>query len=158
MLDNGDESDKAAEVGSLFRKGADPMSEANIGICRRWFEEAWNQRRDDVVHELLVPESVSHTEAGDVRGRDEFLRYRADFLAAFPDLRVTVEDVVAQGDQVVVRWHTVARHTGAGLGMEPTGQPIDVRGTTWMRLAKGKLIEGWDNWNLAGLMQQLRVS
>jgi predicted ester cyclase len=134
------------------------MSEANLTICRRWFEEVWNQRRDDTLEELLSADSISHGENGDVRGCEEFKRYRDAFLEALPDLQVTLEELLAQGDTVVVRWHTVGKHTGEGLGLKPTQRPVAIRGTTWMRVKDGKLIEGWDTWNFDGLMGTLRGS
>ncbi|HEY8505179.1 MAG TPA: ester cyclase [Gemmataceae bacterium] len=78
------------------------------------------------------------------------------FLAAFPDLRVTVEGTVGEGDNVVVRWLATGTHTGEGLGLPPTGKHISIRGMTWIRFENGKMAEGWDCWNLGGLMQTLR--
>lgn len=76
----------------------------NEALARRWFEEVWNGRRTDTIDELLTDESVSHTASGSLRGKQEFKeRAHAVFLSAFPDLRMTVEGTVAEGNEVVVR-------------------------------------------------------
>src|SRR3954463_16514645 len=101
------------------------MSTENVGLARRWFEEIWNQRRTDTIDELLTDESVSHSESGPLRGRQEFKeRAHAVFLSAFPDLRMTVEGTVAEGDEVIVRWSVVATHLGDALGFPATGRPV----------------------------------
>jgi steroid delta-isomerase-like uncharacterized protein len=132
------------------------MDNPNVHLSRRWFEEVWNQRRSATIDELLTPESVGHLETGDVHGAEAFKRVHAEFLAAMPDLRVEVEAIVADGDNVVVRWRANGRHSGDGLGVKATHHPVSFRGMTWMRYRDGKLVEGWDCWNQVGMVQQLR--
>jgi steroid delta-isomerase-like uncharacterized protein len=133
------------------------MAIENVRLARRWFEEVWNQRRTDTIDELLTDESVSHSESGPLHGRGEFKeRAHAVFLAAFPDLRMTVVGTVAEGDQVVVRWAATATHLGDGLGFPASGKEVSFRGMTWIRYRDGKMIEGADCWNQAGLIQSLR--
>src|SRR5690349_3833602 len=119
----------------------------NARLARRWFQEVWNERRAETIHELLLPDSVGHLEGGDVVGPHAFAAVHAEFLKAFPEFRVTVEDTLAQGDQVVVRWSLTGRHHGEGFGRAATGKEVRCRGMTWMRLRDGKLVEGWDSWN-----------
>ena len=76
-------------------------------------------------------------------------------VAAFPDLRVTVEEVICQGSAVAVRWIVTATHEGAGLELQPSGKEVRVRGMTCVHIRDGQIVEGWDCWNLGGLMQQL---
>lgn len=133
------------------------MPTENVSLARRWFEEVWNQRRRDTIDELLTDESVSYSESGPLRGTQEFKeRAHAVFLSAFPDLRLTVEGTVAEGDEVVVRWSVMGTHLGDGLGFPATGRRVSFRGMTWIRYSDGKMIEGWDCWNQAGLIQSLR--
>jgi steroid delta-isomerase-like uncharacterized protein len=133
------------------------MTAPNDAIARRWFEEVWNQRRAETVRELLMPESFGHSESGFLQGPAEFLeQVHTPFLAAFPDLRMTVEDTVAESDRVVVRWRVVGTHTGAGLGMDPTQRKVSFRGMTWLRFGDGKILEGVDCWNHSGLLEALR--
>jgi predicted ester cyclase len=99
-------------------------------LGRRWFEEVWNQRRNETIDELMHQEGRGHLEGREVRGPENFKAASAELLRAFPDLRVTVEDAIAQGNQVVVRWNATATHTGAALGLTPTGRSVAVRGMT----------------------------
>lgn len=125
------------------------LQQENVRLARRWFEEVWNQRRAQTAHELLLPDSVGHTEHGDLVGPAPFLEVRAALLAALPDLRVSIEETVAEGDNVVVRWS--AGGTPAGAAREP----VRFRGMTWVRVRGGKFVEGWDAWNAGALTQQL---
>jgi steroid delta-isomerase-like uncharacterized protein len=133
------------------------MATNNEHLAVRWFEEVWNQRRTDTIDELLTDESVSYSEAGPLRGKQAFKEQtHAAFLSAFPDMRIAVEATVAQGDDVVVRWSVTGTHTGEGLGFPATGRQVAFRGMTWIRFRDGKMIEGWDAWNMGGLLQSLR--
>lgn len=133
------------------------MSNENVARSLRWFEEVWNQRRTDTIDELLMEESVAESEGGLLRGPEEFkTRMHTPFLSAFPDLHVTVENTVAQGEDVVVCWRASGTHGGDGLGLHATGRPMSIRGMTWHRYRDGKLVQGWDCWNQEGLMNQLR--
>jgi steroid delta-isomerase-like uncharacterized protein len=133
------------------------MDNENVNLARRWFEEVWNQRRTDTIDELLVDDSVSHSEAGLLRGKQEFKdRTHTVFLSAFPDLHITVENVVGNGDDVAVRWVITGTHRGDALGFPATGRAICFRGMTWIRFSGGKMVEGWDCWNQTGLIQLLQ--
>ena len=132
------------------------MSQENVAIAHRWFEEVWNQRRGEVVDELLLPTSIGHMESGDVRGGEEFKAVRAQFLSALPDLRLVIEDTAADGENVVVRWSVHGTHAGEGLGVPPTDSPVDIHGITWMKVRDGYIVEGWDRWNLGGFIAHLQ--
>ena len=134
------------------------MSQENIALAHRWFEEVWNQRRTETVDELLREDSVGHLETGDVYGVEGFKTARAQFLSALPDLRVVIEDTVAQGENVVVRWVVHGTHAGDGFGMPPTHRPVTIHGITWIRIQDGQFVEGWDRWNLGGLMAHLQAA
>lgn len=130
----------------------------NSLLARRWFEEVWNQRRDATIDLLMAPDCVGHIEGDDAATPDQFKAMRAAFLAAMPDLRIEVEDTVAEGENVVVRWRVTGTHDADGLGIRPTGMRIDVRGMSWQRFVDGRLVEGWDTWNIGGLMESLRIA
>ncbi|MEK6375056.1 MAG: ester cyclase [Acidobacteriota bacterium] len=125
-------------------------------LGRRWFEEVWNERREEAIDELMAPDAVGHMEGGDVAGPQGFREVRAIFLNALPDMHITVEDVLSDGDQAVVRWRVRATHTGELLGVAPSQRKIDFRGMSWLTVRDGKLAEGWDTWNLGGLLDSLR--
>jgi steroid delta-isomerase-like uncharacterized protein len=133
------------------------MSEStNSALVRRWLHEVWNERRDDTVHELMDPGAVGHLEGLATRGVDEFLRARSYLLDAFPDFRVTVDAIIADGDQVVVRWSATGSHRGQLLDAPPTGKAVAFHGITWFVLANGRIVEGWDVWNQGRLLAELQ--
>lgn len=84
-------------------------------LARRWFEEVWNARRDEAIDELMAHDAIGHMEGGDVHGPDEFRKIRGVFLGGLPDLHITVEDVISEGHQAVVRWPTPHRADEAPL-------------------------------------------
>jgi steroid delta-isomerase-like uncharacterized protein len=126
-------------------------------LATRWFEDNWNRRRDEVVDELLAPEAVGHMEGGDVHGRDEFRAVRAALLGAFPDLHLTIEDTLADGNQVAVRWRVDGTHRGDHFGFAASQRAVNFRGITWLRFEGDRLVEGWDAWNHGALMQALQA-
>lgn len=132
------------------------MHNPNAAVARRWFDEVWNQRRSETIGELLTADSVCYTEDGPIRGPDEFRdRLYTPLMTAFPDVNVTVDAVLTEGDQIVVRWTAQATHAGPGLGLVPTQRPVTFRGMTWMRIDGGKLIEGWQQTNIAETIRSL---
>jgi steroid delta-isomerase-like uncharacterized protein len=132
------------------------MSQANHDLARRWMQEIWNERNDATIDELMHPESIGHVEGGEVTGPEPFKAYRAALLDAFPDLQVTVEDTMANDDAVVIRWRVDGTHRGDGLGVPATGRRVSFAGMTWMRIADGRAVEGWDSWNHGGLLTSLQ--
>ena len=131
------------------------MSAHHRDLSRRWFAESWNDRNDQTVDELIHPDCLGHMESGEVIGAAPFRQVRDAFLAALPDLKIKVEDVVSDGDDVVVRWSGTGTHTGEGLGLEPTGRSVSVKGMTWHRYRDGRMVEAWDSWNQDALFQSL---
>ena len=134
------------------------MSERNRALALRWFEEVWNQRLTSTVDELLAPNCVAHMEGSDIRAPDQFKEVRTALLTAFPDLRVKVEETVADGDTVVVRWTATGTHLGAMLGIQATRTSVDFRGMTLQRFREGRIVEGWDSWNQGVLVETLRLA
>ncbi|HEX5123430.1 MAG TPA: ester cyclase, partial [Rhodanobacteraceae bacterium] len=94
-------------------------------------------------------------EGGEVRGPAAFKAVRAQLLGAFPDLGVRVEEIIAAGDNAVIRWNAVASHEGDDLGIRASHQRVRFRGLTWMKFRDGRIVEGWDAWNQGALIQQL---
>jgi predicted ester cyclase len=130
----------------------------NAALARRWFDDLWNKRLDATVHELLDPGAVGHLEGLVVRGVDEFLAARAFILNAFPEFHMTVEDTVAQGDNVAIRWSGTGVHGGELMGIQPTNRTVSVRGLTWLRFSNGRIVEGWDAWNQGRLISELQAA
>jgi predicted ester cyclase len=126
-------------------------------VARRWFEEVWNLRRDAVIDELMAPDSVGHLEGRSVIGPGEFRKNYAQLTGAMPDMEVVIEDIVSEGDRAAVRWRIKATHSGEAIG-PPTGNPVQMRGTTWLRVRNGQIVEGWDTWNFGGLLKTFGVA
>lgn len=134
---------------------AGTRAEVNRVIAVRWFQQVWNERRTETIDELFGDDAVGHMEGGD-QDRAGFKTAREGLLDAFPDIQVKIEDTLADGEDVVVRWRVHATHTGGGLGLPATGRAVDFRGMTWMTFKDGVIVEGWDSWNLGALLESLK--
>ena len=95
------------------------------------------------------------TEMRILRGPDVLKRMARMYRAAFPDLRITVDDVIAADDKVVLRWHSEGTHRGELAGLAPTGAHGSVTGISIDRWKDGKVIEAWAEWDNLGLARQL---
>jgi predicted ester cyclase len=130
-------------------------TEHNARTIRRIFEDGMNLGRPDLYRELIHPAYVNHDFPAPVGGVEGFLIVDGMFRAAFPDLQVVVEDVVASGDLVATRGFFTGTHSGEFLGMPPTGRTFRCSyGDIW-RLEDGKGRENWVQMDMLGLMQQL---
>ena len=105
------------------------MSEENKAQARRSYEEVFNKHNVDAIDEFCAPGFVDHTAPPDVSpGIDGLKQLLGMYFNAFPDLHLTLDEMVAEGDVVVVRSTGRATHTGDLMGIPPTGKPITVRG------------------------------
>ena len=135
------------------------MSENNKAVVRRLIEEVWNKGNLPLADELFTP-NYEHRDASTPdfgRGPEGEKKRATLYRTAFPDLRLTVEDIIAEGETVVTRWSCRGTHKGDLRGIAPTGKQINISGVTITRLEKGKLAEGFVSWDALGLMQQLGV-
>ncbi len=119
-------------------------TETNKAVVRRYLERFVSAGDTSIAEELFTPDYVNHTAGGGINsGREGMARSIAALKAAFPDWRVTIESMVAEGDQVVDRFRITATHTGSVNGIPASGTRIDALGIHMWRLADGKLAEGW---------------
>jgi steroid delta-isomerase-like uncharacterized protein len=135
------------------------MSEHNKAIVRRLFTELWNNGNLSVADEIFAP-NYAHYDPSTPdfgRGPDSEKKRAALYRAAFPDLHLTIEDVIAEGETVMTRWSCRGTHKGDLNGIAPTGKHITITGLTVARVSNGKIVEGYVNWDALGLMQQLGV-
>ena len=115
-----------------------------------------DERNLDEAFELYALDYLYHGPGGqELRGRDGIRGLWEDWLAGFPDLHSTVEDMVSEGDKVVLRWRVEGTHTGEFLGIAPSNAKINVGVTEIFRVANGQLVEAWDQYDGLGLMQQI---
>jgi predicted ester cyclase len=132
------------------------MSEANKALAKRWFEEVWNKGRREAIPEILAPDAEIQ-EAGEiVKGPEGFYPFFDRMHSAFSDIHVTFQDAIAEADMVCLRWSCSMKHTGSGLGTAPTQKTLATTGMTMVRVANGRLVAGWQNWDMLGLMQQIK--
>lgn len=131
-----------------------PHTPAEVG--RLWFDKIWNERDADWVHRLMAPDAIGYLEGGErLVGPAPFIEFQKQFLTTVPDLKLEVLDSIADENSVCVQWQAKGTHTGPGMGVEPSGQPVSFRGVTWFKVKDGQVTAGHDFWNLGGFMQML---
>jgi steroid delta-isomerase-like uncharacterized protein len=133
------------------------MSEANKALIRRWFEEVWNKGRAEAIEEMFAADGIAHGLGDTVLDPSEYKEFYRSFRGAFPDIVVTVEDMVAEGDKVAARCRVSAKHTGDTLGFAATQSPVEFTGITIVRIADGKIVEAWNNFDFMKMNKQLGV-
>ncbi|UCD51810.1 MAG: ester cyclase [Phycisphaerales bacterium] len=137
--------------------------ETNKTMVTRFVEEVWNQKNLDPIVELFHPETAGTNPSVDYlylpympNTRDEgFTQSVADYLAAYPDMYVTVHKMVAEGDKVLAYWTVDATHGGELAGIPATGNPVTFSGHTMYRFADGQIVDSWWAWDTLGMMQQI---
>jgi steroid delta-isomerase-like uncharacterized protein len=134
------------------------MTDADRNLPTRWFEDVWNNGNRAAIAEMLAPDAVLHEGDVDSVGPEGFYEFYDRLNAAFSDIRVTVHDTVAEGDKVCARWTCRCKHTGDALGMPATQKTIQVTGISIMRIANGQMVEGWQNWDMLDMMNQIHGS
>ena len=135
------------------------MSVESISISRRLIEEVWNNRRLDVVNELIASTHTNHDpNTPDLgSGPEGYKRLVTLYTTAFPDLRLTIEDLISEGDKLVISWTVSGTHKGDLRGTPPTNKKMSVEGITISRHANGKILDSRVSWDALGMMQQLGV-
>jgi steroid delta-isomerase-like uncharacterized protein len=131
------------------------MPEGNEIVVWRLIEEVLNRGQIDLLAELVAPNHVGHHPLGDHYGREGLRIVVAEFRAAFPDLRVTVEDLVTEEDKVVHRFTLRGTHAGSFMGIHPTGRAVTAAGIAIDRFADGKVAESWVSLDALSLLRQL---
>jgi steroid delta-isomerase-like uncharacterized protein len=122
-----------------------PTEKENKAIFRRYIEEVWNQSNLEVVDEIF-DRYVSHQPDGSTleRGPEDVKRFVGEFRVAFPDLHLSIEEQIAEGDKVVIRATFRGTHQREFRGMAPAGKEIEVKGVTVFRFSEeGKVVESW---------------
>lgn len=132
------------------------MSDQHKDAARRFYD-AWNTGEFDILDEIVAPDAVDHDRynpnASD--GLEGTKRTVAMYRDAFPDLAFTIDDVIAEGDKVVVRWTATGTHQGEIMGVPASGNKSTVSGIGIDRFEDGKIVEAWNAWDTLGLMQNI---
>ena len=132
------------------------MTESERDLGPRWFELVWNQGRREAIAEMLSPNALIHDGGIETRGLDGFYDFFDRMKSSFSEMHVTIEDSIAEADRLCLRWLFTAKHTGNGIGIAATGKSVRVTGISILRVANGNLVEGWQNWDMLGLLQQVQ--
>jgi steroid delta-isomerase-like uncharacterized protein len=135
------------------------MTDVNKDVVARFYEQLWNRGNLDAADELVATDYVRH----DLRpgeappGPNGQKAVAATFRAAFPDVHLELEALVAEGDLVAARWTMTGTHTGAWGDVSPTGRSVRFCGVNFFRIADGKIAEIWNLRDDLGLREQLGV-
>lgn len=131
-------------------------TEQNKALVHRFYEEVFNNKNLAIIGDFLDAQIIEHNLPpglpGGIEGSRQFINM---YLAAFADLRLTVEDLIAEGDRVTVRFTLRGTHTGELMGLPPTGKQVTMTGIQIVRATDGKITENWINTDALGLLQQL---
>ncbi len=137
------------------------MSSANKALARRFHEEIFKQGKLAVADEICAPNFVIHSPGLPLemqRGPEGVKRFATMIRTAFTMDSLTNDDSIAEGDKVVNRWTNRGKHKGELFGIPATGKDVTVTGIDVFRIAGGKLVELWQNWDQLGMLQQLGVA
>ena len=130
------------------------MSTQNKKLARQVFDIQTNGNVA-LIDQIVARDYVGHTQPKDIHGPEGARKFVAMLRGAFPDMQVTIEDQIEEGDQVATRWTCRGTHQGPFLNMPPTGKHVEMAGLTVFRIANGKLVEGWNHPDLLSLLQQI---
>ena len=133
-------------------------TEENKALSRRVIEDIINKQNPALADELIDPNFVDHGIAGKgFKGPEGFKQYITTLITAFPDLNLTIDDMVAEGDKVAMRLTAQGTHKGDFMGIAPTGKQVTMSGIVIQRIANNKCVEGWLVNDNLGMMQQMGV-
>lgn len=138
----------------------------NKEIVKRWYEEVWNQKRENAIDNFLTENSIPHGLADEngkpITGREDFKPFFRKFIESFPDLHIRVEDMIAEGDKVAARCHVSLSHKGKDFPIGSKNIPssaaakqIEFTGITITVIRDGKIAEAWNNWDFMSMYMQM---
>jgi steroid delta-isomerase-like uncharacterized protein len=133
-------------------------TEANKALVTRYLDGLWGEGRWEAAEEAIAPDAVFHDqlrEGGFPPGRAGIRVAYDRIRSGMPDFAFTIEDLIAEGDRVVVRWSSTGTHSGDFNGMPPTGRRATMHGIAIVRIEDGRIVEGWQEADRLGLGQDL---
>ena len=134
------------------------MSQRNKALVRRFLDQVFNNARPEVIDELIADDYIDHSAPpGQAAGAAGARQMYEMFRTAFPDLRVEIHDLVAEGDLVVARATFAGTSQGPLMGAPPTGKPVRIASVVIVRVRDGRFVERWEQADMLGLMLQLGV-
>ena len=132
-------------------------TEQNKAVVRRMVEEIFNRGNMSLVDEFLAPDFIEREELppGIPPGREAVKQLTMMLRSAFPDFKATIDDMIAEGDKVVIRQTWSGTQKGEWMGVPPTGKRVSIGVIDIIRIAGGKFVEHWGQMDSMGMMQQL---
>ena len=132
----------------------DNIAATNKALLRRFYKDVYVDWNMALVDEFVSPRFASHDWPEGATGPQAFRKYYAALRAAVPDARYEVDDLIAEGDRVVVRWRLLGTHEGDFRGIAPTGHAIELKGIAIYRVNEGRLMERWVVSDLYGMLEE----
>ena len=135
------------------------MAKEHEAFLHRWFEEVWHKGREEAIDEMFAEDGIGYglpTENGEpIRGPKDFKPFFRNFRAAFPNIKISIEETVCEGDKIAAVCRVTGALEGESLGISPANQPVEFTGILILRLKDGKIIEAWNEFNFMTMYQQL---
>ena len=132
------------------------MSEENKNLMRRMMMDVWQDGKLETIDDYFADNFVNNTPGpGQSPDLDGLKTFAAMLGTAFSDATITIDDQISEGDRVVTRWSSTSTHSGDFMGIPATGNQVNVRGIDISRFAGGKVVEGWSEADMMGLMTQI---
>ena len=133
-------------------------TEENKALARRSWEIV-SPDNLDLIEEIYAPDFVWHEPDQDIRGYEQAKQFVSSFFAAFPDLNISVDDVIAEGEKAVSRYTIRGTHQGETEEFgPPTGKQVELEGITIHRIEDGKIVEEWERYDNLSMLQQLGLA
>jgi predicted ester cyclase len=134
------------------------MSTTAETLIRQWFEELWNQGREDAIDRLLAPNGIAHglptPDHQPIVGPAAFKPFYRQFRQAFPDIQISIERAVSSGDFAAVHCRVTGTHRGDAFG-PATLRPVEFEGMCIVRTSGGQIVEGWNTFDFMTCFQQI---
>jgi predicted ester cyclase len=125
-------------------------------FIHRWFDEVWNSQNEAAIDEMFAEDGIGHGLGEEaIVGPENFKTFHRAFVSAYPDLKVIVKDTVIEGDKIAARCRVTGTHTGEGVGLMPTNQPVEFSGMVIVRVENSKIVEAWNEFNFMKMYQQV---
>lgn len=136
-----------------------PSHASLVDFAHEWFKKVWNERDESAIDRMLNPaggvDGLHLRDATSLRGPAEFKVFHRAFLAAIPDMHITVEKAIEQGDWLSVRFVCEGTHTGDGLGVPPSNKRVRFSAIAFGRIENGQWVEGWNCVDFLSLNHQI---
>src|SRR5512144_1927903 len=144
----------------MEESGVMSLEEQNKAVVRRWIEEGWTKGNLIIADELIDARFVVHGAGGQAvpSGPEGVKQLVAEWRTGFPDGRMRIDDLFAEGDKVVIRMTWVGTHSGTFYGNAPTYRAVSVTSIGIDRVSDGRIVEGWGAVDMLGLYEQIGMT